>query len=223
MKHEKKYWAAQKQCQYLTSTRLKWAHKKYQEETGKIKQNVPAPDIFFFPFFLGFANGCKESSLLSTRRRKCQAQQSVFDILFIRNYVLKTCQDRAAANRGQQWRKQIDLQRVLNCFNAANIQPVLFISPGCLGCSHGRMEVPSEDFRTSTARSPSRAQLCKHSKLDLGLLNRNKEGNPQGHCSLFKVELHFQGWPSTVISGLFEQPLENKRALKIAKMGSLAL
>lgn len=165
----------------------------------------------------------RKSSSLSTRRRKCQAQQSVFDILFIRNYVLKTCQDPAAANRGQQWGKQIDLQWVLNCFNAANFQPVLFISPGWLGRSRGRMEVPSEDFRTSTARSPSRAQLCKHSKLDLGLLNRNKEGNPQGYCSLFKVELHFQGWPSTVISGLFEQPLENKRALKIAKMGSLAL
>lgn len=218
MKHKKKYWAAQKQCQWLTSTGpTKNIRKKL------VKSNKPSlPQISFFFFYL-FANSCKESSLLSTRRRKCQAQQSVFDILFIRNYVLKTCQDPAAANRGQQWRKQIDLQRVLKGFNAANFQPLLFISPGCLGCSCGRMEVPSEGFRTSTAHSPSRAQLCKHSKLDLGLLNWNKEGNPQGQCSLFKVELHFQGWPSTVILGMFEQPLENKRALKIAKMGSLAL
>lgn len=113
----------------------------------------------------------------------------MFDILFIRNYMLRTSQNPAATNRGQQGKKkaQIDRQQFLNCFNASSLWPVLFISPGCLGSSRGRIEVTSEDFRTNVAHSLSGVQLCKDSKLDLGLLNRNKEGNPQGHCSLFKV------------------------------------
>lgn len=51
MKHKKKYWPTQKQHRWLTST---GSTKKYQEENGKIKQNIPAPDIFlsFLSFFL---------------------------------------------------------------------------------------------------------------------------------------------------------------------------
>lgn len=53
MKHKKKYWTTQKQHQWLTSI---GSTKKYQEENGKIKQNIPAPDIFLsflslFSFF----------------------------------------------------------------------------------------------------------------------------------------------------------------------------
>jgi len=116
----------------------------------------------------------------------------MFDILFIKNYMLRTSQNPAAANGSAVQKSQIDLQQFLNCFNASSLQPILFTSPGCLGSSHGRIKVTSEEFRTSAAHGLSRVQLCKHSRLDVGLLNRNKEGNPQGHCSLFKVYLHFQ-------------------------------
>lgn len=47
----------------------------------------------------------------------------MFDILFIKNYVLRTSQNPAAADGFSSEKKQIGLQQFLNCFNASSLSP----------------------------------------------------------------------------------------------------